>query len=193
MRTLGRKGPCCGRPLQSRLSARQLPKRGSQGAGAHTGAPLQKSRSVSARRGRPVWLLRPPCKRPIPPVRGKCRAKRDKRGREAPGKAGWGIPSPGNIPYVAPSSGPSGHLPPRGKVRRAESPRPTQTVLPQKFSIINYQFSIPNSFIVASSIFVRFRLTAKARSFRRPDSPHRTRGCCRWASAGPHKFLIPHS
>ena len=51
----------------------------------------------------------PPCERPILPVRGptplikgrcraatvgigNCRAQRDKRGREAPGAAGWGIP-----------------------------------------------------------------------------------------------------
>ena len=30
----------------------------------------------------------------------------------------------------------------------------------------------------------RFRLAAKAHSFRCSDSPHRTRGCRRWASAG---------
>ena len=38
---------------------------------------------------------------------------------------------------------------------------------------------------------VRFRLAAKARSFRCSSSPHRTRGCRRWASAGSHIISSP--
>ena len=37
----------------------------------------------------------------------------------------------------------------------------------------------------------RFRLTAKARSFRCSSSPHRTRGYRRWASAGTPSWLPP--
>ena len=42
----------------------------------------------------------------------------------APGEAGWGIPLTGTVPQVAPSSGPAGHLPPRGKVRRVQEAAP---------------------------------------------------------------------
>ena len=42
----------------------------------------------------------------------------------APGEAGWGIPLTGTVPQVAPSSGPAGHLPPRGKVRRVREAAP---------------------------------------------------------------------
>ena len=77
------------------------------------GPPLRKFRPVVTRRGGPACPPWPPCERPIPPVRGKCRAQRDKRGREAPGEAGWGIPLIENVP----SSAPFGGTFPQGKAK----------------------------------------------------------------------------
>ena len=70
----------------------------------------------------------------------------------------------GDAPLIAPSSGPAGHLPPCGGTACGASRRPP--LRRRKLHI------------------VRFRLAAKARSFRCSSSPHRTRGCRRWASAG---------
>ena len=130
---------------------------------------------------------------------------------------------------VAPSSGPAGHLPPRGKVRRhtgsffviaRRAAGPTrQSVSPSKEKRIptappgprndgagaqcaplqtaGTQKIIPNSsFLRRRKLHVpRFRLTAKARSFRCSDSPHATRfaGLARGPQILNFQFLIPHS
>ena len=89
----------------------------------------------------------------------------------------------GDAPLIAPSSGPAGHLPPCGGKACGASRRPP--LRRRKLHTPQGGLSWPFGPI---HLLVRFRLAAKAPSFRCSDSPHATRfaGLAR----GPHIFSL---
>ena len=97
------------------------------------------------------------------------------RGLSPPQGGDWGIPLTTNAPHAAPLIRPSVRTGP-------PSPQGEGPARPGGLALRRRKLHI-----------VRFRLTAKARSFRCSSSPRRTRGCRRWASAGAPKFSILHS
>ena len=175
----GGRGPAAGGPFSLAFRLDSSPKGGAKGR-AHTQVRPYKNPGPFLPVGADLCGCSGPLVKGRFPLSGGNVERSETKGvGRLPAKPGGGFRRPEISRMLPPHPALRATFPPGGRSGAPSRRAPRRRSFPK-----NSQFSIPNSFIVASSIFVRFRLTAKARSFHCSDSPHRTRGCRRWTSAG---------